>query len=60
MAVCTGALQIGQERERVADLQRQVAAMQDRIAEQRRQMGGVNAARECDVQVGSSYSMSCA
>ena len=35
----------------MAGLHRQVAAMQDEITEQRRKVGGVNAAQECDIQV---------
>ncbi|CAL8464518.1 g4053 [Coccomyxa elongata] len=48
---------IGLERERVAGLHRQVAAMQDEISEQRRKMGGVNAAQECDVQAEKAMRM---
>lgn len=44
-------LQISLERERVAELQGQVAAMQERVAEQRKKMGGINAAQEGDLQV---------
>lgn len=35
----------------MAELHRQVAAMQEKIAGQRRKMGSINAARECDIQV---------
>lgn len=39
----------------MAGLHRQVAAMQEEISEQRRKMGGVNAAQECDEQVGHPH-----
>lgn len=38
------------EKRRVADLDKQIAEMNQRIMEQRRQMGGVNAARENNQQ----------
>ena len=47
---CGKVLQIGAERARAADLQQRVAQTQQRVDEQRRQMGGVRAAQDCDIQ----------
>ncbi|CAK0783412.1 hypothetical protein CVIRNUC_006611 [Coccomyxa viridis] len=42
---------IGAERARAADLQQRVAQTQQRVEQQRRQMGGVRAAQDCDIQL---------
>ena len=52
-----GALQIGAERARAADLQQRVAQAQQRVDQQRRQMGGVRAAQDCDTQARLSHSV---
>jgi hypothetical protein len=51
--VASCAVQINTERERVSELQRQVAVMQDKVVKQRRKMGGINAAQQCNEQVGA-------
>ncbi len=43
--------QIGAERARVADLQRRATQAQAQVEEQRRKMGGLRAAQDCDIQV---------
>jgi len=43
--------QIGAERARVADLQRRAAQAQAQVDEQRRKMGSLRAAQDCDIQV---------
>ena len=47
---CGRVLQIGAERARAADLQQHVAQTQQRVDQQRRQMGGARAAQDCDIQ----------
>ncbi|CAL5220665.1 g2711 [Coccomyxa viridis] len=42
---------IGTERARVADLQRRAAQAQAQVEEQRRKMGGLRAAQDCDIQL---------
>ena len=43
-------LQIGAERARAADLQQRVAQAQQRVDQQRRQMGGIRAPQDSDIQ----------
>ena len=50
-AQCRPSAQIGTERARVADLQRRAAQAQAQVEEQRRKMGGLRAAQDCDIQV---------
>ena len=47
----TSPAQIGAERARVTDLQRRAAQAQAQVEEQRRKMGGLRAAQDCDIQV---------
>ena len=44
-------VQIGTERARVANLQRRAMQAQAQVEEQRRKMGGLRAAQDCDIQV---------
>ena len=48
-------LQIGLERSRLLELEEKANGLQGKIGTQRKAMGGVNAAREANIQVGPLF-----